>query len=405
MINTASALVARGYDVRILALGRTAPGTPTMEHEIVRLGIKPEFHTDFLSTEKPFQPYFDAEPLLTIYHLPVWFSARAGPVGTAIRHYRPAVVHCWLEMPGMIAALAACAVGVPRVILGQRNALEHMETTGYTKEIKSFLASAYPAFARNPNAVILNNSALEARKYERAFGLPRKTIRTVYNGFAPDKLRKPAKHEILEFRSRLGLDPHSLVVGALMHFAHQKDPELWVEVAAEVAAAKPGVRFLLGGYGEMESLVTARIKALGLTERVILLAPIEDISLFYFAVDVVVLTSIAEGTPNVLIEAQAAGRPVVAPDVGGVAEAMVSGLTGHVVATRSAKDLAKAIVTVLDDHEWRRNAAVQGPAFVAKRFSVDRMLRETLKAYGFESREETNRTIANAAIGFPSLRP
>ena len=70
MIDTASALVARGYDVRILALGLTAPGTPSMEHEIVRLGIKPEFHKDFLSTEKPFQPRFDADPLLNIYHLP-----------------------------------------------------------------------------------------------------------------------------------------------------------------------------------------------------------------------------------------------------------------------------------------------------------------------------------------------
>src|SRR5262249_35000541 len=118
-----------------------------------------------------------------------------------------------------------------------------------------------------------------------------------------------------------------------------------------------------------------------------------------------VLTSITEGTPNVLIKAQAAGRPVVAPDVGGVAEAMVSGLTGHLIATRSAKQLANAIVTILDDDEWRKNAAIQGPAFVAKRFSVDRMLRETLEAYGFESRVETNGAIANAAIGFPSLRP
>ena len=98
-------------------------------------------------------------------------------------------------MPSIIAALAACALGVPRVVLGQRNALGHMETSGYTEEHKAFLASAYPALARNPNTIILNNSAVEAQKYERAFGLPRKTIRTLYNGFAPDRLRKPAAHE------------------------------------------------------------------------------------------------------------------------------------------------------------------------------------------------------------------
>ena len=165
---------------------------------------------------------------------------------------------------------------------------------------------------------------------------------------------------VLEFRNRFGLDVDTPIVGALMQFVRQKDPELWIEVAAEVVAAKPDVRFLLGGYGKMEGTITACIRALGLAERMILLGPIEDISIFYFAVDVVVLTSFVEGTPNVLIEAQAAGRPVVAPDVGGVAEAMVSGLTGQLVTTRSAKHLAKAIVTVLDDDEWRKNAAIRG---------------------------------------------
>jgi glycosyltransferase involved in cell wall biosynthesis len=388
MITTASALVARGYDVRILALGLSAVGSPTIEHEIVRLGIKPEFHIDFLSTERPFRPRFDSEPLLKIYQLPTWFSARAGPVATAIRHHRPSVVHCWLEMPSIVAALTACALGVPRVVLGQRNALEHMETSGYTDEIKTFLASAYPALAGNPNAVILNNSRVEAQKYECAFGLPRETIRLIYNGFSLDTLRKPAAYEVLEFRKRLGIDAHAPIVGALMRFVRQKDPELWIEVAAEVAAAKPDVRFLLGGYGKMENIITARIKALGLVDRIILLGPIEDISIFYFTVDVVVLTSFVEGTPNVLIEAQAAGRPVVAPDVGGVAEAMVSGVTGQLVATRSAKHLAKAIVRILDDDDWRKNAALEGPAFVSKRFSVDRMVRETLEAYGVESSEE-----------------
>ena len=64
--------------------------------------------------------------------------------------------------------------------------------------------------------------------------------------------------------------PDTPIVGTLMQFVRQKDPELWIEVATEVAAAKPDTRFLLGGYGEMESIVTARIKALGLAERVIL---------------------------------------------------------------------------------------------------------------------------------------
>jgi glycosyltransferase involved in cell wall biosynthesis len=402
LIATASALVAQGYDVRILALGLAAEGSPSMEHEIVRLGIKPEFHIDFLSIERPFRPRFEAEPLLNIYQLPTWFSSRAGPVATAIRHHRPAVVHCWLEMPSIIAALTACALGVPRVVLGQRNALFHMETSGYTEEIKTFLASAYPALARNPRAVILNNSEVEARKYERAFRLPQKTVRVIYNGFAPGTLRRPDAHEISRFRKRLGFDAHTPVVGGLMRLVRQKDPLLWIDIAADVAAARPGVRFVLGGYGTMEEASRERIKDLGLADRVILLGPVQDISLFYFAVDVVVLTSVAEGTPNVLIEAQAAGKPVVAFDVGGVAETMVDGVTGHVVAGRSAKHLIKAIIAVLDDDQWRKKAAVDGPAFIANRFGLDRMLRETLDAYGLESPIKTHGLTTDPANEFRS---
>ena len=384
LIATASAMVARGYDVHILALGMAAPGTPTMEHEIVELGIKPEFRTDFLSVEKPFLPSFDAEPLLKIYELPNWFSERAGPVGMAIRHKRPAVVHCWLEMPGIIAALAACALGVPRVVLGQRNALGYMEGAGYTPALRDLLAIAYPALAKNPNVTIVNNSASAARQYELRFGLPSNTIRVVYNGFAPGIVRKPASHEVSEFRRRYGLNDDTPIVGTLMRFVRNKDPELWIDAAAQVAAAKPEVHFLIGGYGEMEGAIASRIKALGLDDRVILLGAVEDIGLFFAAVDVVLLTSIAEGTPNVLIEAQAAGRPVVAPNVGGVAETMINRWSGRLVGARSAEHLAHAVVSVLDEDEWRRNAGPHGRAFVAERFNADRMIRETLDIYGLE---------------------
>ena len=376
MIATASGLVARGYDVRILALELTRPGTPTINDEIARLGIKPEFHTDFFATEGPTQPCFAAEPLLSICQLPSWFWTRAGPVCAAIRHHRPAVVHCWLEMPGIIAAFAACALGVPRVVLGQRYVREYASC--YLDNINDFLAAAYPILATHPNVVIVNNSAVGATRYERWFGLRPNTIRVIYNGFAPETMRTPPAQEVLDFRTGLGLDGRNPIVGTLIRFVSEKDPELWLDVAAEIAALRPDVRFLLGGYGEMESIVARRTQALGLADRVILPGVVDDIGLFYAAVDLVLLTSVFEGTPNVLIEAQAAGRPVVAPDVGGVGEAIANGLSGCLVTERSAMHLTEAVLTVLDNPDWKERARIQGPAFIAHRFSVERMIRETL---------------------------
>jgi glycosyltransferase involved in cell wall biosynthesis len=94
------------------------------------------------------------------------------------------------------------------------------------------------------------------------------------------------------------------------------------------------------------------------------------------------LTSRFEGTPNVLIEAQAAGIPVVAPDVGGVNEALLDGVTGILVGKRQASSLARAILEILEDPGWKERAATEGPAFVSKRFGHRRMIDDTIAAYG-----------------------
>jgi glycosyltransferase involved in cell wall biosynthesis len=91
---------------------------------------------------------------------------------------------------------------------------------------------------------------------------------------------------------------------------------------------------------------------------------------------------VIEGVPNVLIEAQACGRPVVALDVGGVSEAISLDRTGRVVRERSPQRLAEAVIDVLDEPAWAARARAEGPAFVASRFGVDRMVAETLQLYG-----------------------
>jgi glycosyltransferase involved in cell wall biosynthesis len=85
--------------------------------------------------------------------------------------------------------------------------------------------------------------------------------------------------------------------------------------------------------------------------------------------------------PNVMIEAQAAGIPVVGPAVGGIGEAMLDGVTGLVVADRSSKALASAVLRILDDASWRERAAARGPTFVAERFGHGRMVHETIAIY------------------------
>jgi glycosyltransferase involved in cell wall biosynthesis len=98
--------------------------------------------------------------------------------------------------------------------------------------------------------------------------------------------------------------------------------------------------------------------------------------------DVVLLTSRHEGLPNVLLEAQSLGVPVVAPDVGGVGETILSGRTGWAVREADAASLAERLLFCLRERAWAEKARAAGPAFVRERFGIQPMLRRMLEIYG-----------------------
>jgi glycosyltransferase involved in cell wall biosynthesis len=99
--------------------------------------------------------------------------------------------------------------------------------------------------------------------------------------------------------------------------------------------------------------------------------------------DVFLLTSEGEGTPNTAIEAQWAGRPVVACMAGGVAEAFLPEITGILVPQADSAAIADAVLRVAGDRGWRERVGSAGPSFVSSRFGLDRMVGELIAHYGF----------------------
>jgi glycosyltransferase involved in cell wall biosynthesis len=98
--------------------------------------------------------------------------------------------------------------------------------------------------------------------------------------------------------------------------------------------------------------------------------------------DVFLLTSAFEGTPNVILEASCLGVPVVATDAGGTREAIEQDVTGQVVSAAHPADIARSVIAVLADTHLRSRVKIEGPAFVEKRFGLRRMVLETLALYG-----------------------
>lgn len=316
--------------------------------------------------------------LAALKSLPAVLAEDVAEAVVLLRELRPAVVHCWLDYSNIRVGLAAALAGVPRIVLAGRN----VSPVHFAYIHESFMRAAYRALAERPEVLLVNNSRGGAEDYGRWLGLAPERFRIVYNGADLAATVRAAPDAIARERGRWSAAPGAPLVGGLFRFSDEKRPLLWLKTAALVAGDRPDVRFVLFGAGPREPQMRAFLAAQGLAERVRIAPPTPDSALALSAFDLLLLTSRWEGTPNVAIEAQAVGTPVVATGGGGAREALDPGVTGLFVEAPDARVLARTIAALLADPARRAAMGAAGPGFVRRRFAMDTMLRETLSAYG-----------------------
>lgn len=379
MLAVASGLLRRGYDLRLIVLNPTRSEQPNFEQDFRNIGLAPQEVSDFDVKSQRFESVAEAEQHADLSKLLPALSLEIIQLMTAIRTHRPQIVHAWLDHAGLAAALAATSLGTPSVVVQYGS----MSPRSFSRQIRlhDYFRRGFNSIARNPTVVLANNSASGATDYERWLRLRPGSIQVVRNGLMTGTVRIPSSEQLSAYRSALGLPCNVLVVGTVMRFSEEKDPDLWLAAAAEIAKVAPHVCFVLAGYGELLAQCRVRAQAFGLNHNIVFPGAVEEVGLIYALLDVFLLTSKVEGLPNVLIEAQAAGCPVVATDVGGTGEALVDGRTGRIVRERSPDHLARAVLEVLFDPTWRDRAKRQANDFVANRFSFERMVDRTLEIY------------------------
>ncbi len=293
---------------------------------------------------------------------------------------RPAIVHAWLDRDNVCAGLAALLAGVPKIVLSGRN----LNPSRYSFN-QPFMRPGYQALATAPQIVLINNSRAGADDYARWLGIAPGRIGVVANGLAFDAHERLPRAAVTDMRSAFGIPPEAFLIGGVFRLVRQKRPMLWLEVASRIAAALPHARFLIHGHGSHRAAMEDHIRALGLTDLIVLADvtdnPLAAMSMF----DLLLLTSRGEGLPNVLIEAQSIGTPVVATRVGGTPEAVCDGVTGWIVDDHSAEAIAAKIMDLHRRSDLLKQASAAGPAFVRERFALDRMIASTLDVYGLSA--------------------
>src|SRR5438046_6565710 len=286
---------------------------------------------------------------------------RLARLRAALRRFAPHVLHTILSSGNSYGRLAALGLGIPVVIAAER----------VVTPCRAWQVMVERALDRVTDAYLVNCEAIAAWQVERK-RLPREKIEVIPNGIDLGRL-PPFSLDRSRARLAAGLQRDRRQVAGVGRLEAQKGFPTFIRAAAMIAAELPDIAFLVVAEGGVRAVRDALGRRLGLGARVVFTGLRHDVPRLLAAADVLALTSLYEGFPNVVLEAMATGAVAVATDVGGCRELVTSGETGLLVPTRAPAAVATAMGRVLRDPALARRLATAARQRVEGAFSVDVM--------------------------------
>jgi len=224
-----------------------------------------------------------------------------------LKKHRPRLVHIHSSKAGILGRLACRLAGIERVVL-HVHGWSFSSARGLTHRVYLELEKAFEKLTTEYIFV----SRQDMRDFIRLGGNPHIESRShvIYPGTDFDPLEK-GKARRGELREAFGFEDHHHVVGSIGRLDHQKNPQLFVTIAAHYAEAHRDARFVWVGEGVERGDVERQIRQLNLSDRFTLTGFVEDVDPYFHMFDTFALTSRYEGLPLAVIRALASGTPVV----------------------------------------------------------------------------------------------
>jgi len=288
----------------------------------------------------------------------------------AIRRFRPDLVHTHDLRGGLLGRIAAVACRVP---LRVHSFHEHPLAERRSPTLTRLALGAEWALARTNHALVAVNARVRDELLAARIGRPAQYT------VMPPGVSLPPVPEQAEARRTLGLGGPGPVVAYVGPVTAVKRLDQVLAVARAVRRVVPEARFVVCGTGDRLAATVAAAAADALPVTFLPWRP--DVETVYAAADLVLLTSDQEGTPLTLIEAAQAGRPVVATDVGGVAEVVRHGRTGLLCDRHDVDGLCRAVVRLLGDADLRRRMGQAAQTDAREAFGTPRLVAATRDLY------------------------
>ncbi|KPF85155.1 hypothetical protein IP70_13240 [alpha proteobacterium AAP38] len=384
----AQGLARAGWDSAVRTFAPPLPGAESylgIGEETVnqvlpsaRAFLSPEQTPDGLPTDiAPIGQVLGLLPIDAMHHVAIAYRS--------LMQDRPVLVISYLDLVNVPVAIAALLAGVPHILVSGRN-LNPTHFPNHYASAETWLKTCYEALLRFPEVRLSANSSAGAHSYEEWLSLPAGGVVTVPNGL-PDGMLPPLAPETrTQIRERLGIPAAAALVVGVFRLADEKRPLLFVEVASLLLAAHPEAHVALIGDGPRRSDVETAIAGLmdGVSDRFHLVGARSDATDYLGAADLVLHTAWAEGHPNVLMEAQLLGCPIVCTASYGTAECLYPCASIRVLETDQAAPLVQEALSILADSEQAAMAARSARFWLFEHFSIRQLVTNSLAAAGVD---------------------
>jgi glycosyltransferase involved in cell wall biosynthesis len=283
------------------------------------------------------------------------------------------LVHCHLTASNLMAKPLAALVGVPLIFTYDHNDM-------YRTQQKARLWLDRLANRLTDHIIAISASTRDFLIQRE--GVPADKITIIYNGVDLERFQ-PAPDAAIRagWRRTWGLPAEAPVVAGVGRLRRQKNFPLFLRAAREVLREISGANFVIAGEGPDRGDLERLARDLGIASQVRFLGYVKDMTELYAGVDMLLMTSHAEGTPLTILEAMAMGVPVVATRVDGMAEVLEDGVDAYLVPPGDLGACAQRTCRLLQDQALARQFSRAGQRKVREHYSAVSMTRQLENIY------------------------
>ena len=360
----------------------------TYEEEVEKLGVEIDEFGGSLGKDKSVVDQEMGEWRKLISLLPDRMKKTIIPLYQRIKQFKPSILHSWQDGMNIDASIAAMIAGVPNIVLFARSMRPDRKTALHIRG-RGYLDHAYRSILDRKRAILAHNSNAGSRSYSEWLGMENGTFPIIHNGVDFDAIESDSIDQNVELiLEDLGIGEEDKVVGSIFRIVEEKNPELWVDVASEVIAELDNTHFVIVGGGIQLELMKEYVERKGSNHRIHFVGQSTDIASWLKRMDLFFLTSRVEGLPNVLIEAQGFGVPVISTDAGGSSETFIDEVTGKLITDENKGEISRIIIDWLSRSEsWIENSSANSESNAKDKFSTERMYEKLIEIYHMSQSE------------------